>query len=62
MDWHTAAIPLHQQNEGKLLKHKVMNTENTLSRLSSMISSESYMNLVDMINEMDLELMDMSLS
>ena len=40
----------------------VMNTENTLSSLSSMISSESYMNLVDMINEMDLELMDMSLS
>lgn len=39
-----------------------MNTENTLSSLSSMISSESYMNLVDMINEMDLELMDMSLS
>lgn len=39
-----------------------MNTENTLSRLSSMISSESYMNLVDMINEMDLELMDMSLA
>lgn len=39
-----------------------MNTENTLSRLSSMISSESYANLVDMINEMDLELMDVSLA
>lgn len=39
-----------------------MNTENTLARLSSMISSESYMNLVDMINEMDLELMDINLS
>lgn len=38
-----------------------MNTDITLSRISSMISSESYMNLVDMINEMDLELMDMSL-
>ena len=35
-----------------------MNTENTLARISSMIPSESYMNLVDMINEMDLELMD----
>ena len=39
-----------------------MNTENTLSRLSSMVSSESYMNIIDMINEMDLELMDISLS
>ena len=55
-------VILHQQNETEHLKYKVMNTENTLSRLSSMISSESYMNLVDMINEMDLELMDMSLA
>ena len=39
-----------------------MNTENTLARLSSMFSSESYMNLVDMINEMDLELMDISIA
>ena len=62
LTWHTVAVILHQQNETQHLKHKVMNTENTLSRLSSMISSESYMNLVDMINEMDLELMDMSLS
>lgn len=36
-----------------------MNTENTLSFISSMISSEaSYMTLVDMINDMELELMD----
>ncbi len=36
-----------------------MNTENTLSFIGSMISSEaSYNILVDMINEMDLELMD----
>lgn len=36
-----------------------MNTDITLSFISSMISSEaSYMTLVDMINEMDLELMD----
>lgn len=35
-----------------------MNTDNTLARISMMISSESYSNLVDMINEMDLELMD----
>lgn len=41
----------------------VMNTENTLARISSMISSEaSYRTLVDMINEMDLELMDISLA
>jgi hypothetical protein len=39
-----------------------MNTENTLARLSSMISSESYSNLVDMINEMGLELMDVNLA
>lgn len=36
-----------------------MNTDNILSFISTMISSEtSYMTLVDMINEMDLELMD----
>ena len=36
----------------------VMNTDNTLSFISSMISSEaSYKALVDMINEMDLEIM-----
>ena len=40
----------------------VMNTENTLARLSTMIPSESYMNLVDMINEMDLELMDVCMA
>ncbi len=63
MDWYTIDIPLHQQNEGKLLKHKVMNTDNTLARISSMITSESsYMTLIDMINEMDLELMDISLA
>lgn len=40
-----------------------MNTENTLSRISSMVSSEaSYRILMDMINEMDLELMDISLA
>lgn len=40
-----------------------MNTQNTLAYISSMISSESsYMTLVDMINEMDLELMDVSLA
>ena len=39
-----------------------MNTETTLARLSSMISSESYSNLVDMINEMGLELLDINLA
>lgn len=39
-----------------------MNTNVTLSNLSSMFSSEdSYRTLVDMINEMDLELMDIRL-
>ena len=37
-----------------------MNTENILARLSSMVSSESYSNLVDMINEMELELKDVN--
>ncbi len=33
-----------------------MNTENTLSRISEMLSSESsYLTLVDMINDLDLE-------
>ncbi len=40
-----------------------MNTENTLSFISSMISSEaSYNILVDMINDMDLELMDVCMA
>ncbi len=40
-----------------------MNTDNTLSFISSMISSEaSYNILVDMINDMDLELMDICMA
>ena len=40
-----------------------MNKENTFASISSMISSEaSYRTLLDMINEMDLELMDISLA
>ena len=40
-----------------------MNNESALSFINSMISSEtSYRTLVDMINEMDLELMDISLA
>ena len=43
-------------------KTNVMNTNITLSSISSMFSSEeSYKTLVDMINEMDLELMDINL-
>ena len=46
----------------KHLKYKVMNTNINLSNLGSMFSSEdSYRTLVDMINEMDLELMDVTL-
>ena len=38
-----------------------MNTEFTISNLSSMFSSEtSYKTLVDMITDMDLELMDVN--
>lgn len=40
-----------------------MNTNITLSSISSMFTSEeSYKTLVDMINEMDLELMDITLA
>ncbi len=45
------------------LNHKAMNTNISLSNLSSMFTSEdSYRTLVDMINEMDLELMDVRLA
>ena len=40
-----------------------MNTDNTLSFISSMISSEaSYRTLVEMIDEMGLELMDVCMN
>ena len=49
--------------KNKHLKHTAMNTNITLSNLSSMFSSEdSYRTLVDMVNEMDLELMDVILA
>lgn len=39
-----------------------MNTDNTLAFIGSMISSESsYRTLLEMINDMDLELMDVTL-
>lgn len=48
--------------ESNHLKHKVMNTENTIARISEMMSSESfYGNLMDMIADMDLELMEINL-
>jgi hypothetical protein len=40
-----------------------MNAETTFSSLSAMFTSDaSYKTLVDMINDMDLELMDITLS
>ena len=45
------------------LKPKDMNTDNTLSFIISMISSEaSYRTLVDMIDEMGLEVMDFNIA
>lgn len=45
------------------LKLKDMNTDNTLSFISSMISSEtSYRTLVDMIDDMGLEMMDFNIA
>lgn len=47
----------------KHLKQTVMNTNISLSSLSSMFSSEdSFRTFVDMVNEMDLELMDVTLA
>ncbi len=47
----------------KHLKFKDMKTDNALSFISSMVSSEaSYNILVDMINDMDLELMDICMA
>lgn len=46
----------------KQLKYKAMNTNINLSNLSSMFSSEdSFRNLVDMVNEMDLELLSVNI-
>ena len=46
----------------KHLKHKAMNTNINLSNLSKMFSSEdSFRNLVDMVNEMDLELLSVNI-
>ena len=43
-------------------KEMHMNTDNTFAYISSIIASEdSYMTLLDMINEMDLELTGVSL-
>lgn len=40
----------------------IMNTDNAISVLSSMFSSEdSFLTLMDMINDMDLELRDINL-
>lgn len=59
--WHKAGVSLYQQMIN-LQKEKDMNTDNTLAFISSMITSESsYSTLVEMINDMDLELIDVSL-
>lgn len=57
MEWHKVGVSLYQQN------NKAMKTNVTFSSLSSMFQSEaSYRTLVDMINEMDLELINVTLS
>ena len=56
----TIAIYLCIQKQQKDI---AMNTDITLANICSMIASEaSYSTLLDMINEMDLELMDISLA
>ena len=59
--WHKRNLSLHQQT-GKQLNFQVMNTDNTFECLNAMFSSESsYLTLVEMINEMDLEVTDIRL-
>ena len=59
MFWHIGVLLLHY----KLKDKSIMNTDNTLSYISSMISSDdSYRTLLDMISEMDLELTGISLA
>ena len=61
MAWHNKGLSLHQQKEQLILR--VMNTDITLSNLSSMFSSEdSFKAFMDMANEMELELMDVVLA
>lgn len=56
----TMAIYLCIQKQQKDI---AMNKEITLANICTMIASEaSYSTLLDMINEMDLELMDISLA
>ena len=56
--WHNGAVPLHHE----LKTQMIMNTDNAISVLSSMFSSEdSFLTLMDMINDMDLELRDINL-
>ena len=56
---HIGVLLLHY----KLKDKSIMNTDNTLSYISSMISSDdSYRTLLDMISEMDLELTGVSLA
>lgn len=56
---HIGVLFLHY----KLKDKSIMNTDNTLSYISSMISSDdSYRTLLDMISEMDLELTGVSLA
>ena len=51
------------KKQGKPLNIKVMNTDNTFDCINAMFSSElSYMTLVEMINEMDLEVTDIRIS
>ena len=59
MFWHISVLLLHY----KLKRQCIMNTDNTLAYISSMMSSDdSYRTLLDMISEMDLELTGVSLA
>lgn len=57
LKWHKVLLPLHQLNE------TVMNTTDTLSRLSAMFASdETFMAMADLVDELGLEIKDITMA
>lgn len=57
LKWHKVPLPLHQLNE------TVMNTTDTLSRLSAMFASdETFMAMADLVDELGLEIKDITMA
>lgn len=65
MFWYNRLLPLHHNKKTSTatIKTKVMkNTDFTLEFLSTLISSESFSALADMVDEMGLEIKDVDFS